>query len=176
MSLACRSTCSFKSSLHSLEPTEPNMKQNLIAAMLAASALAVAGGCASIAPQDYGYSEARSVQSVAYGTIESVRPVRLNEDHGGVGTAAGAVIGGLAGNELGHGSGRAVTTILGAIGGGLAGKALERNTTAPSSTGNVVRLRRAGNNALGQSATGQIAAGQRVRVLTGRGGSRVEHA
>ena len=93
------------------------MKQNLIAAMLAASALAVAGGCASIAPQDYGYSEARSIESVVYGTIESVRPVRLNEDHGGVGTAAGAVIGGLAGNELG-----------------------------------------------------------RVRVLTGRGGSRVEHA
>src|SRR5258706_12477378 len=80
------------------------MKQNLIAAMLAASALAVAGGCASIAPQDYGYSEARSVQSVAYGTIESVRPVRINEEHGGgVGTAAGAVIGGLLGNRIGHG-------------------------------------------------------------------------
>ena len=53
------------------------MKQGLTAALLAASALAVAGGCASFAPQEYGYSEARSVQSVAYGTIESVRPVRL---------------------------------------------------------------------------------------------------
>src|SRR5258707_15835272 len=139
MSLACRSTRSIKSSLHALEPTEPNMKQNLIAAMLAASALAVAGGCASIAPQDYGYSEARSVQSVAYGTIESVRPVRLNEDHGGVGTAAGAVIGGLAGNELGHGSGRAVTTILGAIGGGLAGNPPQRQATAPSGRENFGR-------------------------------------
>src|SRR5712664_3309423 len=152
MSLACRSTRSFKSSLHSLEPTEPNMKQNLIAAMLAASALAVAGGCASIAPQDYGYSEARSVQSVAYGTIESVRPVRLNEDHGGVGTAAGA------------------------IGGGLAGNALERNATAQSGTEIVVRLDSGATIAVVQGASEQFEAGQRVRVLTGRGGSRVEHA
>ncbi|OLC65745.1 MAG: hypothetical protein AUH79_07125 [Betaproteobacteria bacterium 13_1_40CM_4_64_4] len=152
------------------------MKQGLSAAMLAASALAVAGGCASFAPQEYGYSEARSVQSVAYGTIESVRPVRLNEDHGGVGTAAGAAIGGLAGNELGHGYGRAVTTILGAIGGGLAGNAIERNATAQSGTEIVVRLDSGATIAVVQGASEQFETGQRVRVLTGRGGSRVEHA
>ena len=152
------------------------MKQNLIAAMLAGSALAVAGGCASFAPQDYGYSEARTVESVVYGTIESVRPVRLNEDHGGVGSAAGAVIGGLAGNELGHGAGRAVTTILGAIGGGLAGNAIERNATAQSGTEIVVRLDSGASIAVVQGASEQFETGQRVRVLTGRGGSRVEHA
>jgi outer membrane lipoprotein SlyB len=152
------------------------MKQNLIAAMLAGLALAVAGGCASFAPQDYGYSEARSIESVVYGTIESVRPVRLNEDHGGVGSAAGAVIGGLAGNELGHGAGRAVTTILGAIGGGLAGNAIERNATAQSGTEIVVRLDSGASIAVVQGASEQFETGQRVRVLTGRGGSRVEHA
>jgi outer membrane lipoprotein SlyB len=152
------------------------MKQNLIAAILAASALAIAGGCASFAPQDYGYSEARTVESVVYGTIESVRPVRLNEDHGGVGSAAGAVIGGLAGNELGHGAGRAVTTILGAIGGGLAGNAIERNATAQSGTEIVVRLDSGASIAVVQGASEQFETGQRVRVLTGRGGSRVEHA
>ena len=152
------------------------MKQNLIAAMLAGSALAVAGGCASFAPQDYGYSEARSIESVVYGTIESVRPVRLNEDHGGVGSAAGAVIGGLAGNELGHGAGRAVTTILGAIGGGLAGNAIERNATAQRGTEIVVRLDSGASIAVVQGASEQFETGQRVRILTGRGGSRVEHA
>ena len=152
------------------------MKQNLIAAMLAGLALAVAGGCASFAPQDYGYSEARSIESVVYGIIESVRPVRLNEDHGGVGSAAGAVIGGLAGNELGHGAGRAVTTILGAIGGGLAGNAIERNATAQSGTEIVVRLDSGASIAVVQGASEQFETGQRVRVLTGRGGSRVEHA
>jgi len=152
------------------------MKQNLIAAMLAGLALAVAGGCASFAPQDYGYSEARSIESVVYGTIESVRPVRLNEDHGGVGSAAGAVIGGLAGNELGHGAGRAVTTILGAIGGGLAGNAIERNATAQSGTEIVVRLDSGASIAVVQGASEQFETGQRVRILTGRGGSRVEHA
>jgi outer membrane lipoprotein SlyB len=152
------------------------VKQGLTAAMLAASALAVAGGCTSFAPQDYGYSEARSIESVVYGTIESVRPVRLNEDHGGVGTGAGAVIGGLAGNELGHGAGRAVTTILGAIGGGLAGNAIERNATAQSGTEIVVRLDSGASIAVVQGASEQFETGQRVRVLTGRGGSRVEHA
>src|SRR5258705_5245729 len=101
MSLACRSTRSIKSSLHSLEPTEPNMKQNLIAAMLAASALAVSGGCASIAPQDFGYSEGRSVPNVGYRTLESVRPGRGHQGHWGGGGAALAGGGGLARHELG---------------------------------------------------------------------------
>jgi len=93
-----------------------------------------------------------------------------------LGTAAGAVIGGLAGNELGHGSGRAVTTILGAIGGGLAGNAIERNATAQSGTEIVVRLDSGASIAVVQGASEQFETGQRVRVLTGRGGSRVEHA
>jgi outer membrane lipoprotein SlyB len=153
------------------------VKQGLTAAMLAASALAVAGGCASFAPQDYGYSEARSIESVVYGTIESVRPVRLNEDHGGgVGTAAGAVIGGLLGNSIGHGDGRGIATILGAVGGGVAGNAIEHNATAQSGTEIVVRLDSGASIAVVQGASEQFETGQRVRVLTGRGGSRVEHA
>ena len=152
------------------------MKRGLTAAMLAASALAVAGGCASFAPQDYGYSEARSVQSVAYGTIQSVRPVRLNEDHAPVGTIAGAAIGGLLGNSIGHGDGRGIATILGAVGGGVAGNAIEHNATAQSGTEIVVRLDSGASIAVVQGASEQFETGQRVRVLTGRGGSRVEHA
>ncbi len=153
------------------------MKQGLSAAVLAASALAVAGGCASFAPQDYGYSEARSVQSVAYGTIESVRPVRLNEDHGGgVGTAAGAVIGGLLGNSIGHGDGRGIATILGAVGGGVAGNAIEHNATAQNGEELVVRLDSGATIAVVQGGSQGFEAGQRVRVLSGPRGSRVEHA
>jgi outer membrane lipoprotein SlyB len=151
------------------------MKQRLIAAMLAASALAIAGGCASYAPEDYSYREARSVESVAYGRIESVRPVRLNEDHAGVGTAAGAVIGGLAGSELGRGAGGAVTTILGAIGGGLAGNAIEHSATQQNGAEILVRLDSGPTIAVVQGGSQRFEAGQRVRVLSGRGGSRVEH-
>src|ERR1700675_2118909 len=100
------------------------MKQRLMAAMLAACALAVSAGCSTFGPQDYNYSEVGSTQSVAYGTVESVRPVRLNEDHAEVGTAAGAVLGGLLGNTLFHGAARVASTVVGAVAGGVGGNAL----------------------------------------------------
>jgi len=152
------------------------MKQNLIAAILAASALAVAGGCASVAPQDYSYGEARVMESVAYGTIQSVRPVRLGEDQAPVGTVAGAAVGGLLGGSLGRGPGRAVATILGAVGGGLAGNAIERSATAQNGEEIVVRLDNGATIAVVQGGSQGFEAGQRARVLTGPGGSRVEHA
>jgi len=134
------------------------------------------GGCASFAPQDYGYGEARSVQSVAYGTIESVRPVRLNEDHAPVGTIAGAAIGGLVGNSIGHGDGRGIATVLGAVGGGIAGNAIEHNATAQNGEEIIVRLDSGATIAVVQAGSQGFEAGQRVRVLSGPKGSRVEHA
>jgi outer membrane lipoprotein SlyB len=151
------------------------MKQRLIAAMLCASAVAIAGGCASVGPDDYSYREARTVQSVAYGTIESVRPARLNEDQAPVGTIAGAGIGALLGNSIGHGAGRGVATILGAVGGGFAGNAIEHNATAQNGEELVVRLDSGATIAVVQASQG-FERGQRVRVLSGPGGSRVEHA
>ena len=152
------------------------MRQRLIAAMLAASALVITGGCASFSPQDYSHSEARTVQTVAYGTIESVRPARLTEDRAIVGTVAGAAIGGLLGNSIGDGNGRGVATILGAVGGGLAGNAIERNVTAQDGQEIVIRLDSGATIAVVQGGSQGFEAGQRVRVLSGPKGSRVEHA
>jgi outer membrane lipoprotein SlyB len=152
------------------------MRQAFTFAMLAASALAITGGCASFAPQDYSYGEARTVQTVAYGTIESVRPVQLKEDHAPVGTVAGAAVGGLLGNSIGHGGARAVTTLLGAVGGGLAGNAIEHKATAQDGEEIVVRLDNGTTIAVVQGGPQGFEAGQRVRVLSGSKGSRVEHA
>ena len=143
------------------------------ATLLGAAALA---GCATSGPADYSYREARGVESVSYGRVESVRPVRLNEDHAPVGTIAGAAIGGIAGSTLGHGSGGAVATILGAVGGGLAGNAIQRNGTAQNGEEVVVRLDNGQTIAVVQGGWQDFAAGQRVQVVSGRGGSRVEHA
>ena len=152
------------------------MRQAFTFAMLAASALAITAGCASFAPQDYSYGEARTIESVAYGTLESVRPARLNEDHAPVGTIAGAGIGALVGNSIGHGGGRGITTILGAVGGGLAGNAIEHNATAQNGEELVVRLDSGATIAVVQGRSQGFEAGQRVRVLSGPKGSRVEHA
>src|SRR5438105_15085545 len=101
----------------------------LTAAVLAAVAITVAAGCSTLDPQDYRRSDARVEQSVAYGVIESVRAVRLDENHAPLGTATGAVLGGLLGNEIGVGLGRAAATVVGAVAGGVGGAALEHRLT-----------------------------------------------
>ena len=46
----------------------------------------------------------------------------------GIGIATGAVIGGLLGNQIGGGNGRALATIAGAVGGGYVGNEVEKRT------------------------------------------------
>jgi uncharacterized protein YcfJ len=46
----------------------------------------------------------------------------------GVGIAAGAVIGGLLGNQVGDGRGRTLATVAGAVGGGYFGNEVEKRT------------------------------------------------
>jgi outer membrane lipoprotein SlyB len=136
--------------------------------------LALAAGCASTGPQDYARSEARVAQTVAHGTVESVRPVRLAEDRPIVGTIAGAAIGGLLGNSIGHGGGRAAATVIGAVGGGIAGNAIERQVSGEDGQEIVVRLDSGSTIAVVQPGIRSFEPGQRVRVLTGPKGSRVE--
>jgi len=138
--------------------------------------VAIVAGCASVGPQDYGRSEARVVQTVAYGTVEGVRTVRITEDKPIVGTVAGAALGGLLGNSIGHGGGRAAATVIGAVGGGIAGNAIERHATAQDGQEIVIRLDSGTTIAVVQGAAQGFETGQRVRVLTGPKGSRVEPA
>ncbi|HWM44805.1 MAG TPA: glycine zipper 2TM domain-containing protein [Burkholderiales bacterium] len=138
--------------------------------------VAIVAGCASVGPNDYSRSEARVVQTVAYGTVESVRAARLTEDKPIVGTLAGAALGGLLGNSIGHGGGRAAATVIGAVGGGIAGNAIERHATAQDVQEIVIRLDNGTTIAVVQGATQGLETGQRVRVLTGPKGSRVEPA
>src|SRR5207244_5940360 len=99
------------------------MQKRLLPSLVAACAITAIVGCATLEPDDYAYSDASVEQSVAYGIVESVTAVRLNEDHAPVGTIAGAALGGILGNDIGHGLGRAAATIAGAVAGGIGGNA-----------------------------------------------------
>ena len=151
------------------------MKRMIIAALLA-PAVALTAACASFSPQDYSASEARSVETVQYGSVVSVRPVHINGDQAPVGTLAGAAVGGLLGSTIGHGAGSGAAAILGAVGGGFAGNAIQHNGTAQNGEEVVVRLDNGQTIAIVQGGWQDFAAGQRVQVVTGRGGARVEHA
>jgi uncharacterized protein YcfJ len=53
-----------------------------------------------------------------------------NDPHRVVGSAAGAIVGGLLGNQVGGGSGKKLATLAGAIGGGLAGREVQERVEA----------------------------------------------
>ena len=153
------------------------MNANLLKsiAVLAAS-VALLGGCAaSKSGGAYTREQARQVQEVKMGVVESVRHVQIEGTRSPVGTGAGAVIGGLAGSNIGQGKGSTVGAILGAVAGGVAGSALEENVMRKDGLEITVKLDNGHMIAVTQEADEQFRAGDRVRVLSGGGATRVSH-
>lgn len=62
------------------------------------------------------------------GKVVDVRAVEVASKPSGVGVVAGAVVGGLLGNQVGGGSGKTLATVAGAVGGGYAGNEIEKRT------------------------------------------------
>lgn len=92
----------------------------------------------------------------------------------GVGGFAGAAIGGVAGSNVGGGRGQIVGAILGAVAGGIAGSAIEENTTKKNALEITVRLDGGQLIAVVQEmGSERFQPGDRVRVLSGNGSSRV---
>lgn len=75
------------------------------------------------------------------GVVESVRSLRQQAaPASGLGAAAGAVLGGVLGHQVGGGNGRTLATIAGAVGGGFAGNAVEDNVKTKTSYEVLVRM------------------------------------
>lgn len=72
-------------------------------------------------------SQATPVCAVC-GKVLGARTVEAQAKPSGVGVVAGAVVGGLLGNQVGGGSGKTLATVAGAVGGGYAGNAIEKRT------------------------------------------------
>lgn len=146
-----------------------------LAAAIAASAFI--SGCASTSSGSvYSGGQARQEQTVRMGVVESVRQVTIEGSKSGVGTIAGGAIGGVAGSNIGGGNrGSAVGTILGAVAGGLAGSAIEQSTTKKQGLEITVKLDNGELRAITQDADESFRPGERVRLLSGGGVTRVTH-
>lgn len=59
--------------------------------------------------------------------VAVTRKAPVKDQHKITGTAIGAVVGGLLGNQIGGGSGRKIATVAGAVGGGYAGNKVQGN-------------------------------------------------
>ncbi|WP_067864190.1 outer membrane lipoprotein [Neptuniibacter marinus] len=152
------------------------MNKFTIAAALACS-LALTGCVNSLSGDTYSRSEARQVQQVQYGVVQSAQPVVIEGTNSVVGAGAGAVVGGVVGSNVGGGKGKTIATVLGAVAGGLAGKSAEESLTQTQGQEVTVRLDN-GNiiSVVQEVADGPMfRSGDRVRVLTGSGSARVTY-
>jgi outer membrane lipoprotein SlyB len=137
-------------------------------------ALVLLAGCASSKRGDvYSRDEARREQSVRLATVESVRPVQIEGTRTPVGTVAGGAIGSIAGSGVGQGRGSSAAAVLGAVGGGLAGAAIEEGMTRKQGVEITVRLENGELRAIVQEESDKFVAGQKVRLLTSGGVTRV---
>ncbi|WP_447928446.1 MULTISPECIES: glycine zipper 2TM domain-containing protein [unclassified Vreelandella] len=152
------------------------MKRILPVALLGLVTLA---GCANTAPYSgnvYRGSQAQTAQSVTYGTITSIQPAKIQAESragGLLGTAGGAVVGGLLGSQVGGGGGRRLATAAGAIGGSVAGSKIEEGSNLINAYEIEVQTDSGDIRSVVQSADQQFQAGQRVRLLGNGGNLRV---
>jgi outer membrane lipoprotein SlyB len=143
----------------------------------ALAAIAVITGCASTSSGSvYSGGQARQEQTVRLGVVESVRQVSIEGSKSGTGTVAGGLVGGVAGSNIGGGSrGSAIGTIIGAVAGGVAGNAIEQGVTRKQGLEITVKLDNGELRAITQEADETFRAGERVRLLSGGGVTRVTH-
>lgn len=135
------------------------------------------GGCAYHGGSaDYHGYQVRGEQSVRFGVVESVREVRIQPRETGVGAASGAMIGSIAGSHAGGGyHGHLAGAIAGAILGGIVGQEIERSGNQRPGLELTVLLDSGRYIAVVQEADEPFRAGDRVRILSGRGMTRVTH-
>lgn len=123
----------------------------------------------------YSRDDARKVQTVKTGVVESVRQVKLEGTKSPVGTAAGAVVGGVAGSTIGHGKGSAIAAVIGAVAGGLAGSAIEEGVTRKDALEITVKIDGGALVAIVQESDEQFKAGDKVRLIENGETTRVSH-
>lgn len=150
-----------------------NISKPLALAIVATLALS---GCASgLGSADYGRSQARTVQEVQTGVVVGVRNVKIEGTKTPVGTVAGAAVGGIAGSQIGGGNGQIAGAVLGAVLGGIGGSAIEEKVTSQTGVEVTVKLDSGRTIAITQGADEQFRIGDRVRVLSGGGTTRVTY-
>lgn len=151
-----------------------NAKRILIISAVTAST--VLAGCAlpGLGGGNYARSQVRGEQSVRLGTVETVRDVLIDAPRDGGGTLIGAALGGIGGSTLGGGNkANAAGAVAGAVLGGIVGQAVEKSSGDRKGIEVTVRLEGGQLIAITQEKDEEFRVGDRVRILSGQGATRV---
>lgn len=141
--------------------------------LMLAAALGLAGCMTHESANVYDKHEAGREQTVRMATVEQVRKVQIAGSQSGFGAAAGGAVGGIAGSGVGEGRGSSAAAVLGAVAGGVAGNVLENKATTKDAYEITVRLDSGELRAIVQEADVAVTPGQRVRLLSSGGVTRV---
>lgn len=150
------------------------MKASSVTAALLLSA-ALLQGCAyrSHAENVYADTETLRAHSITMATVTAVRGVTIERAPTGTGGAAGANVGMALGSFAAKGQGSFVGSVLGSVAGDLAGQAIESRMARLPGLEISLRLDDGQQISLVQSADEAFRKGDRVRVLSAEGRSRV---
>ncbi|MCV4265106.1 outer membrane lipoprotein [Pseudomonas capsici] len=152
-------------------------KSAFLVASFTAMVLTLGGCTSSLTGDSYSREEARTVQTVRLGTVESLRPVKIEGTKTPIGAGAGAVVGGVGGSAIGGGRGSVVAAVIGAVAGGLLGSMTEEGLTRTQGVEITVREDDGSMRAYVQQVQENeiFRVGERVRIMTVNGTSRVTH-
>lgn len=152
--------------------------RTILAAVAGGAMLAgLGGGCAhSTSATAYTRAQARVPHDVLTGTVEAVKPVKIEGTRSGKGATVGAVAGAVGGAQVGHGAARVVGGLGGAAVGAVAGAVGEELVTRESALQITVRLPDGRAVAVVQKADETFLVGERVVILRAPDGTlRVQH-
>ncbi|GFM79724.1 membrane protein [Pseudomonas cichorii] len=152
-------------------------KSAFLVASFTAMALTLGGCTSNLTGDSYSRDEARTVQTVRLGTVESLRPVKIEGTKTPIGAGAGAIVGGVGGSAIGGGRGSVVAAVVGAVAGGLLGSMTEEGLTRTQGVEITVREDDGSMRAYVQQVQENeiFRVGERVRIMTVNGTSRVTH-
>ena len=143
--------------------------------LVAAASIALAGCATSKSGSVYSREDARREATVRLGVVESVRSVTIEGTKTPIGAVAGGAIGGIGGSAIGSGTASAVAAVAGAVAGGLIGAAAEEGLTRREGVEITVRLDNGELRAIVQEADEVFKPGERVRLVSINGQTRVSH-
>jgi outer membrane lipoprotein SlyB len=106
------------------------------------------------------------------GRVESIKEVVHQAPTSGIGVAAGAVLGGVLGHQVGNGRGNTLATLAGAVGGGYAGNEVEKRRRTSLSYQVVVRMENGRTRFFPEPNPNNWRTGEPVRVVE----NHLEHA
>lgn len=152
------------------------MKIIIAPSFLIAATLLTACGASTPSSNTYSSAQAGQLQEVQFAEVLSVRKVKIKPNSAEAGKISGGIIGGAAGSTLGKGTGEIVGGVTGAVVGSTVGVVADYAVNAKDGIELTLKLKETGKTiALVQLADATFKEGDKVRIITSNGVSRVAH-